>query len=613
MKYWLVLGVLLIAVSAKAQFQLNGSSVNLGGGTYELTQAANNQFGAIWYKFQHDLNTPFNVEGRMNFGADPGGADGMVFVMQNSCLSAGGAGGGIGYKGMPGQSIGIEFDTYQNISGTGVELNNDPGYDHIAVETSGDVAHDASATDITAPIQMDPVLSNIKTGAWYNFKINYDPSTQRLQVTFNGSLRVNIIYDIKTNVFGGAQWVYWGFTSSTGGRNNLQQIYIDRNLSNHYANDATICSGSVPVSLPPLTTLRGTNLALKNPVIASTSMSAASQAVDGISGSRWESNHGVDPSWIYVDLQSPTDIDSVVLYWEGAYATQYKIQTSNDAAVWTDVYTEMAGDGGKDKIVFSATNIRYVRMYGIARATGYGYSIYEFQIYGQPKYLWSPNNGTISNIYSSSVTITPTVTTTYSVVIPDPCVGFTTHTFTITVDCSMPVEFESFMAKPTNQSVDLEWTTAIEKNTSYFEVLKSKDGLIYFHIGNMNAIGNSNGKTTYNFSDRESNSVLVYYKIISVDNDWSRQESNIVVVDKSNNKITLKLSVFEYETALLLSDNRSELEYKIVDMLGREYEHQIIQNPSDVIFVGKSLVPGAYLLKVINNQEVETYKIVKQK
>src|SRR5205807_4033689 len=71
----------------------------------------------------------------------------------------------------------------------------------------------------------------------------------------------------------------------------------------------------------------------------------------------------------------------VVLTWEAAYATAFQIQTSADAGVWTTIYSTTTGTGGTQTLTVSGTG-RYVRMYGTARATGYGYSLWEFQVYG---------------------------------------------------------------------------------------------------------------------------------------------------------------------------------------------------------------------------------------
>lgn len=125
------------------------------------------------------------------------------------------------------------------------------------------------------------------------------------------------------------------------------------------------------------------NLALNRPVSASSTETAdfpAVNAVDGTTGTRWSSAY-TDPTWIQVDLGSSREISRVVLRWEAAYGRAYQIQTSTDGSSWTTAFTTTSGDGGVDEIVVAATG-RYVRMYGTQRATAYGYSLWEFEVYG---------------------------------------------------------------------------------------------------------------------------------------------------------------------------------------------------------------------------------------
>ena len=82
-----------------------------------------------------------------------------------------------------------------------------------------------------------------------------------------------------------------------------------------------------------------------------------------------------------VDLGSTATIDQVVLSWEAAYATAFQIQTSGNASTWSTVYSTTAGTGGTQTLAVSGTG-RYVRLYGTARATGYGYSLWKLQVYG---------------------------------------------------------------------------------------------------------------------------------------------------------------------------------------------------------------------------------------
>ena len=102
-------------------------------------------------------------------------------------------------------------------------------------------------------------------------------------------------------------------------------------------------------------------------------------AVDGNTGTRWSSGFS-DPQWIQVDLGSSTAVCQVVLNWEAAYATAFQIQVSNDAATWTSIFSTTTGTGGVQTLNVSGTG-RYIRMNGTARATQYGYSLWEFQVH----------------------------------------------------------------------------------------------------------------------------------------------------------------------------------------------------------------------------------------
>ncbi|GAA3801067.1 discoidin domain-containing protein [Sphaerisporangium flaviroseum] len=107
----------------------------------------------------------------------------------------------------------------------------------------------------------------------------------------------------------------------------------------------------------------------------------ASAAFDGnTTGTRW-SSAASDPQWLQVDLGASATISQVVLTWEAAYARAFSIQVSGNGSTWTDVYSTTTGTGGTQTLAVSGTG-RYVRMYGTARATGYGYSLWEFQVYG---------------------------------------------------------------------------------------------------------------------------------------------------------------------------------------------------------------------------------------
>ncbi|MER7276115.1 chitosanase [Dactylosporangium sp. NPDC000244] len=126
-------------------------------------------------------------------------------------------------------------------------------------------------------------------------------------------------------------------------------------------------------------------LSVGRPVEASSVESpelGAANAVDGDGRTRWGSEEGVDPQWIAVDLGARRAIGRVRLRWEAAYGRAYDIQTSDDGTTWTTIAGTRAGAGGTDDLTGLTGEGRYVRMYGTARGTKWGYSLYDFDSYG---------------------------------------------------------------------------------------------------------------------------------------------------------------------------------------------------------------------------------------
>jgi hypothetical protein len=103
-------------------------------------------------------------------------------------------------------------------------------------------------------------------------------------------------------------------------------------------------------------------------------------ANDGNSNTRWASEYR-DDEWICVDLGKNEVIGGVGMNWEDAYAKAFKIEVSDDNSNWRQVYQTDNGHVGPQKISFSEVSARYVRMHGIERGSGWGYSLFDFEVY----------------------------------------------------------------------------------------------------------------------------------------------------------------------------------------------------------------------------------------
>ncbi|MDO3386239.1 discoidin domain-containing protein [Gilvimarinus sp. SDUM040013] len=107
----------------------------------------------------------------------------------------------------------------------------------------------------------------------------------------------------------------------------------------------------------------------------------ASFAIDGAGAFRWESE-SADAQALTIDMGDSTYFTRIRLDWEAAYGRAYQIDVSDDGAVWDTVYETQNSDGGIDDIALNGEQGRYIRMFGLERATGYGYSLFEVDVYG---------------------------------------------------------------------------------------------------------------------------------------------------------------------------------------------------------------------------------------
>lgn len=139
-----------------------------------------------------------------------GGADGIVFTVQTVSNTSGGAGGGIGYTGLP-NSLGIEFDNWYNGSGFG-----DPNANHAAINYGGNFSPIGSLVGDLGTLGIELDAGAILT-AW----VDYDGLTDllELRVANGGASRpgtafLSDVVDLESVL--GSSSAYVGFTSGTG-------------------------------------------------------------------------------------------------------------------------------------------------------------------------------------------------------------------------------------------------------------------------------------------------------------------------------------------------------------------------------------------------------------
>lgn len=228
--------LLYTGITFAQQFTINGNAVQQSCECYQLTQNVGGQGGSAWNNNQINLNNSFDYNFRVFLGcSDDPGADGIVFVLQNTNTGVSTSGGGLGYQGFPNQSIGIELDTYENGN------FGDPSFDHIALNSNGNISH-----DLVAPIQASASSSNIEDCVYHDFRVVWNAGTQTLTVYFDGVIRFTYTFagGIVNTIFAGNPNVYWGFTGATGGQSNDQRFCVDFDAEFGAGTNYTQCGGA---------------------------------------------------------------------------------------------------------------------------------------------------------------------------------------------------------------------------------------------------------------------------------------------------------------------------------------------------------------------------------
>ncbi|MGI5425881.1 beta-N-acetylglucosaminidase domain-containing protein [Streptomyces sp. CA-179760] len=106
----------------------------------------------------------------------------------------------------------------------------------------------------------------------------------------------------------------------------------------------------------------------------------ASAANDGDPDTRWSSPVD-DGAWWQVELPRPARLGQVVLRWQDAHPSAYRVQVSADGRRWRTAATVRDSRGGRESVRVDERDVRFLRVQGEKRATRFGYSLWSAEAY----------------------------------------------------------------------------------------------------------------------------------------------------------------------------------------------------------------------------------------
>lgn len=184
----------------------------------------------------------------------------------------------------------------------------------------------------------------------------------------------------------------------------------------------------------------------------------------------------------------------------------------------------------------------------------------------------------------------------------------------------LPIELLTFDAKPNNEIVDLNWTTASESNNDYFTIEKTLDGTNFEIVEKVNAAGNSTSVLNYSTKDTHPYEGVSYYRLKQTDFNGAYTYSNLVSVEfKANAEFSFNVYPNPNEGSsinIALKANKGEEVLVVVyDVTGKQSYSKIIvteDNGEQVYAIDPSqkLAPGVYLITGTTNQSIYSKKLI---
>lgn len=177
----------------------------------------------------------------------------------------------------------------------------------------------------------------------------------------------------------------------------------------------------------------------------------------------------------------------------------------------------------------------------------------------------------------------------------------------------LPIALSSFAAKSTDDDkVQINWTTASEKDNDYFTIERSQDGRTYSELTTVKGAGNSTVLRAYSCYDNKPFEGKSYYRLKQTDYNGDSETFNPVIVSfkaKTKNSIIIAPNPFtDSFVAHFESSEKEEVEVQLLSITGISvYSERImvdVGNNSYQFNPTADLKKGVYLIRISNGTSI---------
>ena len=168
----------------------------------------------------------------------------------------------------------------------------------------------------------------------------------------------------------------------------------------------------------------------------------------------------------------------------------------------------------------------------------------------------------------------------------------------------LPIELLYFSTETYDNYVDVNWATATEFNSDYYNIQRSKYGFDFSTIAKIPAAGNSYYPLYYKVEDTNPYSGIYYYRMEQYDLDGTYKIYGLIEAQYKNKEI--KITQYSNHIKITLPE---DIVYDIImfDMTGRKILHTHYSDYYELLTT--SYPKGIYFLTINGNNNMYTQQI----
>lgn len=180
----------------------------------------------------------------------------------------------------------------------------------------------------------------------------------------------------------------------------------------------------------------------------------------------------------------------------------------------------------------------------------------------------------------------------------------------------LPIELIAFSANGNGTRVDLNWTTASEKNNAFFSLERSRDGLQFDVLRTIKGAKNSSMTLDYWETDYKPYPGISYYRLKQTDYDGTSSYSDVVAVNLSSGPGSMRIYPNPNTGSFRIDLDNTKKEILVVlrDLSGKEYFSKVIatqdENGLYLVDTENKIPAGTYLVVASSNNTLYTQKII---